>query len=70
MSNEIGGYVDSYANYLQYYFLQSYMDGTLATLGTLEINKSLLINKYPVFANKYPAVLNSRLSIIMLYILS
>ena len=46
------------------------MDGTLATLGTLEINKSLLINKYSVFANKYPAVLNSRLSIIMLYILS
>ena len=63
MSNETGRYVNSYANYLQYYFLQSYMDGTLATLGTLEINKSLLINKYPVFANKYPAVLNSRLSI-------
>lgn len=63
MSNETGGYVDSYANYLQYYCLQSYMDGTLATLGTLEISKSLLINKYPVFANKYPAVLNSRLSI-------
>ena len=30
MSNETGRYVNSYANYLQYYFLQSYMDGTLA----------------------------------------